>query len=559
MTDSAGTRTTQPPAPSKPVILTVDDDPHVLAAISRDLRRQYGERYRVVRAPDGEAALAALAELTRASTPVALVVADQRMPGLTGVDVLERAKRSHPDVRTVLLTAYADTDAAIAAINQVHLDHYIFKPWDPPEERLFPILDDLLDDWEAGFQPPFVGIRLVGHRWSSDSRRLRDFLARNLIPFRWLDVESEPDEADRVRDATGEDRLPLLVHVDGSCQVAPTNRDVADAVGLRTTTDADSFDLLVVGGGPAGLAAAVYGASEGLHTAVLERDVPGGQAGSSSRIENYLGFPNGLSGSDLARRALDQARRLGAEIVSPTDVRRLTLCDTHRVVELEDGKRLIASALIVATGVSYRTLDVHGSDSFGGAGIFYGASMHEARSYEGEDVVMVGGANSAGQAALYFARFARSVALVVRAPTLETRMSAYLVEQIRATPNVTVLLETRVVGASGSGHLTSVTLADPSGRREHAASGLFILIGAEPRTEWLDGIVARDRHGFLIAGPDLVRGRTWKEEREPFSLETSLPGVFAAGDVRARSVKRVASAVGDGSIAVHQVHQYLGL
>jgi thioredoxin reductase (NADPH) len=550
----------QAPTRPKPVILTVDDDPQVLAAVSRDLRRQYGERFRVVRAADGATALAALEELTLTATPVALIVADQRMPGLSGVEVLSRAKSVHPDARTVLLTAYADTDAAIAAINEVHLDHYVFKPWDPPEERLFPVLDDLLDDWEAGYEPEFVGLRLVGHRWSPDTRRLREFLARNLVPFRWVDVEVDAEEADRLRQATGDERLPLVVLADGAHQVAPTNREVAAAVGLRTTTETESFDLLVVGGGPAGLAAAVYGASEGLRTAVLEREVPGGQAGSSSRIENYLGFPNGLSGQDLARRAVDQARRLGAEIISPTDVLRLVPSDRYRVVELDDGTRLVASALIVASGVSYRSLDIPGVDEIGGAGVAYGASMHEARSYEGEDVVMVGGANSAGQAALYFARFARTVTLVVRARSLEARMSTYLVEQVQATPNIHVRLGSEVVAVAGDGRLQTVTLTGPDGERDDvAATGLFILIGAQPRTDWLAGAVERDALGFLIAGPDLVRGRTWKEPREPFSLETSLPGVFAAGDVRARSVKRVASAVGDGAIAVHQVHQYMGL
>jgi len=548
------------PTPPKPVILAVDDDPQVLAAVARDLRQQYGERFRVVRAPDGESALRAIDELSLTGSAIALVVADQRMPGLSGVDVLERAKEAHPDTRTVLLTAYADTDAAIAAINRVHLDHYVFKPWDPPEERLFPVLDDLLDDWEAGHRPPFVGMRLVGHRWSSDARRLRDFLAGNLVPFQWVDVERDAEEAERLRRAAGEDGLPLLVMADGTHHVAPSNRAVAEAAGLRTTPDTQSFDLLVVGGGPAGLAAAVYGASEGLRTAVLERDVPGGQAGSSSRIENYLGFPNGLSGRDLARRALDQARRLGAEILAPTDVLRLVRRDPYRLVELDDGTTLVASALIVATGVSYRTLQIDGADAFGGAGVFYGASMHEARHYEGEDVVMVGGANSAGQAALYFARFARRVTLVVRAASLSARMSRYLVDQVEATPTIDVLLESRVVGVAGEGRLQAVAVADASGDvREVPSSALFLLIGAEPRTEWLDGTVARDEHGFLVAGPDLVRTGCWREPREPFSLETSCPGVFAAGDVRARSVKRVASAVGDGSIAVHQVHAYLGL
>ena len=543
----------------KPAILAVDDDPQVLASVARDLRRQYGERFRVVRAPDGETALSVLEQLTLAADPLALIVADQRMPGMTGIELLTEARTFAPDARAVLLTAYADTDAAIAAINEVHLDHYVLKPWDPPEERLYPVLDELLDDWEAGFHPPFEGVRVVGDRWSPEAHRVRDFLARNLVPFRWLDVERNAEDAEALRAAAGVDGLPLVVLADGTPHVAPSNRQLGEAVGLHATSATTTFDLLVVGAGPAGLAAAVYGASEGLDTGVVERVAPGGQAGSSSRIENYLGFPAGVSGADLARRALDQARRLGAEILTPTNVVGLTSHDTYRLVGLEDGSTLAATAVIVASGVAYRTLDIPGAAALVGSGIFYGASMHEARSYEGEDVVVVGGANSAGQAALHLARFARRVTLLVRSEALDG-MSAYLVHQVGQTPSIDVQLGTVLRGVGGDGHLEHVEVADSAGTRDRlSATGMFVFIGARPYTDWLQGAVARDDDGFVLVGPDLARGRHWKEARDPLPLETSLPGVFAAGDVRSRSVKRVASAVGDGSIAVHLVHQYLGL
>jgi thioredoxin reductase (NADPH) len=541
------------------VLLAVDDDPQVLAAVARDLRGRYGGRFRVVRADGGPAGLEVLEELARTATPLALVVADQRMPGLSGTELLSRGRALHPAARRVLLTAYADTDAAIAAINEVHLDHYVLKPWDPPEEHLFPYLDELLDEWEAGFHPPFTGVRLVGHRFSPEAHRLRDFLARNLVPFRWLDVERDAEEVARLQAATGEARLPLLVLPDGSHQVDPTNRALAAAIGLRSTSETTVADLLVVGGGPAGLAAAVYGASEGLHTVLLERMAPGGQAGSSSRIENYLGFPNGVTGADLARRALDQARRLGAEILSPVEVVRLRAHDEYRIVELDDGTALASKALIVASGVSYRTLDAGGVADLVGRGVFYGASVHEARAFEGEAVVVVGGANSAGQAALHFAGYARSVTMLVRAASLAASMSTYLVDQIARTPNIDVRLGTGLVRARGDGRLEAVVVRGGDGtEEEQPADGLFVFIGAEPRTEWLDRAVTRDDHGFVLVGPDLAGGTAWREPREPFPLETSLAGVFAAGDVRARSVKRVASAVGDGALAVHLVHRYLG-
>jgi thioredoxin reductase (NADPH) len=545
---------------SKPAILAVDDDGPVLAAVVRDLRRRYAARFRILPTSDSLAALSALEELALAEDPVALIVADQRMPALSGTELLTRSRTLHPDARAVLLTAYADTDAAIEAINKIHLDQYILKPWDPPEESLYPVLDELLDDWEAGFHPPFDGIRLVGHRWSAESHRLREFLARNLVPFRWLDVERDAVESQRLRHAVGHSGLPLVVLADGTPHVEPSIRDLAVAIGLRSTTETRSFDLLVVGAGPAGLAAAVYGASEGLRTAVLEGVAPGGQAGSSSRIENYLGFPSGVSGADLTRRAIDQARRLGAEVLAPTTVTRLTTQAPYHLVELEGGASLSATALIIATGVSYRTLDVDGADALAGRGVFYGASLHEARSYQDEDVVIVGGANSAGQAAIHFARFARSVTMVVRGSSLATAMSTYLVEQIGRTPSIVVRCGTVVVSIHGDGHLDHVEISTGGGEPERlSTSGLFIFIGAIPHTEWLGQAVERDPHGFVLTGPDLARPGMWKEQRDPFPLETSLPGVFAAGDVRARSVKRVASAVGDGAVAVQVVHQYLGL
>lgn len=547
-------------AGTRPVILAVDDDPQVLAAVSRDLRHAYGERFRIVRAESGQVALTVLDELTLAGEAVALVVADQRMPGMSGVELLGTVRTSFPKARLVLLTAYADTDAAIAAINDVHLDYYVMKPWEPPEERLYPVLDELLDEWEAGFHPPFEGIRVVGHRWSPDSHRVRDFLARNLVPFRWLDVVADAEEAGRLVDAAATQRLPLVVLPDGGVLETPSNEVLGHAIGLHSSSDVDIFDLLIIGGGPAGLAAAVYGASEGLATAVLERVAPGGQASASSRIENYLGFPTGVTGEDLTRRALDQAKRLGAEMLCPATVVGLARQDHYHLVDLEDGTRIVSSALVLASGVSYRRLDVEGAEALVGRGLFYGASMHEARRYTGEDVVVVGGANSAGQAALHFARFARHVTVVVRGASLAASMSAYLVRQVEDTPNITVRLGAQVSALHGAEHLDHIDIVQAGGPPESlAAAGAFAFIGAQPQTGWLDGVVARDDHGFILVGSQLVRGPHWKEEREPLLLETSMPGVFAAGDVRSQSVKRVASAVGDGALVVHLVHQYLRL
>jgi thioredoxin reductase (NADPH) len=556
-------RTAAEPRPTssrKPAILAVDDDPQVLAAIARDLRRQYAERFRIIRAPDGASALSTLEELTLADVPVALIVTDQRMPGITGVELLVKARETHPGTRMVLLTAYADIDAAIKAINEVHLDQYVTKPWDPPEERLYPAIDDILDDWEASYHPPFEGIRLVGHRWSPDSHRLRDFLSRNLVPFRWIDVDGAGGEAEQLRAAAHVDDLPLVVLSDGSYRVAPSNRELGEAIGLTPRSETRSFDLLVVGAGPAGLAAAVYGASEGLHTAVLESVAPGGQAGTSARIENYLGFPTGVSGADLSQRALDQARRLGAELISPTRVTGLTASDGYKLLALEDGATIASSAVIVASGITYRRLAVEGVDRLVGAGVFYGASIHEARAYEGEEVVVIGGANSAGQAALHFARFCKHVTIVVRAAALDASMSAYLVKQIAQTPTIEVRPSTQLSAVHGADHLEALEVVDAGGKTSTIpASGLFVFIGGEPCTSWLSGSIALDKHGFVLVGNELLADRHWREQREPMLLESSMPGVFAAGDARSRSIKRVASAVGDGAIAVHLVHRYLGL
>lgn len=548
---------------SKPVIVAVDDDPQVLAAVARDLRRQYGEGYRIVRAASGVEALEALEELAGRGDSVALFVVDQRMPGMTGTQFLERAMREQPDAKKVLLTAYADTDAAIAAINEVGLDHYLMKPWDPPEDHLYPIVDELLDDWRASVPAPYDGIKVIGARWSPDSYDVKDFLSRNQVPYRFFDVESEPEARAIAEAGAHVAKLPLVVFPDGTRLERPDNRMLASQAGLQTEASTDHYDLIVVGAGPAGLGAGVYGASEGLRTAVIERHATGGQAGQSSRIENYLGFPAGISGGDLARRATAQAQRLGAEILTAVEAIGVRVEDPTKVVTLSDGTELSCRALLIASGMTIRTLDVPGAESLIGAGIWYGAAVAEAVTYRGEDVLVIGGANSAGQAAMMLSKFAGTVTLVVRGDSLEARMSQYLVDQIAATPSIKVRLNTQVAGVSGDGHLEQITLRDRSDGTEEtfAAAGLFIFIGARPHSELVDGVVLRDKRGFVLTGPDMkVDGawpRAWPLSRDPYLLETSVPGIFAAGDVRANVIRRVASAVGQGAVAVSIIHKYL--
>jgi thioredoxin reductase (NADPH) len=549
---------------NKPVIFTVDDDPEVLQAIARDLRRQYGDRYRILRADSGQQALEALQQLTLQNETVALLLVDQRMPHMTGVKFLEQATAIFPEAKRALLTAYADTDAAIRAINVARLDYYLLKPWDPPEEKLYPVLDDLLQDWLAHFHPEFQGIRVIGDRWSADSHRIKDFLARNQIPYRWLDIERDADAPKLLNYAQAQGGcLPLVLFADGDVQPNPDNRQIAEKIGLQTQATNPFYDLVIVGGGPGGLAAAVYGASEGLRTVMIEREAPGGQAGTSSRIENYLGFPVGLSGGDLARRAVTQAKRFGVEILTPQEATGIRTQDDYRIVTLADGSELTSHAVILAMGVAWRRLTVPGVDRLTGAGVYYGAAQTEAIACQGENVFVVGGANSAGQAAMYFSRFANQVTMLVRGESLTKSMSQYLIDQIAATDNIDVWTDSSVTEVKGENHLEALTIANSQTGEVQTlpAKSLFIFIGAMPYTDWLDGLIARDKNGFILTGPDLLNHDThsnpWPLDRDPYLLETNLPGIFAVGDVRSGSVKRVASGVGEGSICVQFVHRYL--
>ncbi len=539
-------------------IVVVDDEPAVLAAVARDLRRGFGEHYRVLRATSGSEALEVLRELRTRGEQVAMLIADQRMPGMPGTEYLVEARKIVPDAKRVLLTAYADTEAAIAAINEVALDYYLLKPWDPPEEQLFPVVEDLLTTWEAGAALESGGVRVVGHRFSKESHEVRDFLVRNRVPARWLDVErdGEARELLRVAGVDGE-RLPVALLEDGTVLERPTILELAERLGVTGVPAQDHYDLVVVGGGPAGLAAAVYGASEGLHTVMVEREAPGGQAGQSSRIENYLGFPAGLSGSDLARRATDQARRLGAELLTIQEAVGLRTEGAARLVRLSGGGELSASCVLVASGVSYRQLDTPGFAELTGTSVYYGAAITEARACANQHVVVIGGANSAGQAAVYFGGYAARVTMLVRGPTLERSMSHYLIEQVAARPNIEVRTGSSAIAAEGEGgRLRRLRVQGPEGVETLEADACFVFIGASPRTDWLEGVVARDERGFILAGRDAqVNG--WPLQREPYVLETTVPGVFVAGDVRARSIKRVASAVGEGSMAVSLIHEYL--
>ena len=543
------------------MLVTVDDDPGVSRAVARDLRRRYGENNRIVRAESGGDALDALRQMKLRGDQVAVILADYRMPGMNGIEFLERAMDVYPFAKRVLLTAYADTNAAIDAINVVDLDYYLLKPWDPPEEKLYPPVDELLTAWRRDDRRPVRVTKIVGHRWSAPSTAMRDFLARNQVPYRWY--SSDEPEGQRLLDAAGADGhdLPVVITVDGTALVAPTSEEVADRVGLATTPERDFYDLVVVGGGPGGLGAAVYGASEGLRTLLVEKYATGGQAGQSSRIENYLGFPDGLSGGQLTDRARRQAVKFGAELLTTREVTGLEVNGPARTIRLNDGSAIDAKAVILATGVTYRQLNAPGCDRMQNAGVFYGAALTEAEACKDQDVFVVGGANSAGQAAVYLAGFARSVTMLVRARSLEQSMSYYLIQQIAGIANITVRTCCEVAEAFGDGHLEQLALRDlNTGDLETVDAGqLFIFIGAAPRTGWLDGVVARDERGFIVAGLDLSEDHLagWPLDRPPFHLETNVPGVFAVGDVRAESAKRVASAVGEGAMAVMFVHRYL--
>jgi len=541
-------------------ILCVDDEPAVLAAVARDLRRRFGERYRVMRAGSGADALELLEELRRRGDHVALIVSDQRMPAMSGTDFLTRARDIYPEARRALLTAYSDTAAAIAAINETNLDYYLLKPWDPPEEGLYPVVSDLLEIWEGKAElHQRGGVRVLGHRFSKPTHDLRDFIARNRVPGRWLDIEGDSEARELLAACgMGEDCLPVVVLEDGTPLKQPTVADLARRLGVSADPSTDHYDLVIVGGGPAGLAAAVYGASEGLRTVMVESEAPGGQAGQSSRIENYLGFPSGLSGADLARRATTQARRLGAELLTVSKATALRVEGAGRIIELTGGAQLSANSVIISSGVSYRMMKAPGFMELTGAGVYYGAALTEARACANQHVVVIGGANSAGQAAVYFANFAQRVTMLVRASSLAKSMSHYLIEQIEAMPNIEVRTGAEAIAAEGEDeHLARLRIRGADGAEStEDVDACFVFIGAAPRTDWLDGVVARDEKGFILAGLD-AREQGWPLSRPPHTLETSVPGVFVAGDVRARSIKRVASAVGEGSMAVSLIHQYL--
>ena len=549
---------------SKPILLTVDDDPEVLNAIERDLRQHFRTDYRVVKAASGAQALETITELKQRGTQVALFLVDERMPHMTGTQFLVEAIKIYPDARKVLLTAYADTETAITAINQIGLDHYLMKPWEPPSVRLYPVLEDLLSEWHARARPVFDGIRVAGNVLSQASFAVKDFLASNHVPYQWLDMDDEATVRELLSGAAGGAfRLPLVFFPDGTVLVQPTTRELADKVGLQTRAQKPFYDLIVVGGGPAGLAGAVYGASEGLRTILVERSAPGGQAGTSSKIENYLGFPSGVSGAELARRAATQAKRFGAEIITAQEAVEIRREDPYRKVILGDGTELTGYAVLIAPGMEVRRLEAAGCDSLLGAGVYYGAALTEAATYRGQDVIVVGGANSAGQGAMFFSLHARKVSMVVRGPNLSATMSQYLVDRIADTPNVEVLTNTTIVAARGDGRLESVTVANGTSgeRRDLPVSAMFIFIGTAPRTSLCGDLVMRDRQGYVLTGRDVMTdGRPpsgWNAGRDPYLFETNVPGIFCAGDARHGSGKRVAAAVGEGSATVSMIHQYL--
>ena len=549
---------------AKPVILSVDDEPQVLHAINRDLRQHYGKNYRILKAGSGQEGLGLLTELKKRNDPVALFLVDQRMPEMEGTEFLTEARKFYPDARKVLLTAYADTEAAITSINTIELDHYLLKPWDPPEEQLYPVLDDLLDDWLATYLPPYEGIRVAGTLWSASSHNVKDFLSRNRIPYQWLDIELDSEARLMVETVQGEQKqLPVVFFPDGEVMINPENRLLAGKVGLQTEAADPFYDFIIIGGGPAGLGAAVYGASEGLKTLLIEKEATGGQAGTSSRIENYLGFPKGISGSDLAKRATDQSIRLGCEILTPQEVVSVRVDDPYKIVTLGNGQEITCKALLIATGVSLRKLEAPGVDELTGAGIYYGAALTEAVNFKDKPVFVVGGANSAGQGAMYFARYSSKVTMLVRGTSLANSMSQYLIDQIAAQENIEVLTNTEVFEVRGENRISEITYFNnlTEEKTTSEAAALYIFIGAVAHTDVVADIVYRNRTGFIPTGPDLMHNgkppKGWGLKRVPLMLETSVPGIFAAGDVRQGAVRRVASAVGYGAIVVSQVHQYL--
>ncbi|MDB5140586.1 MAG: trxB 1 [Mucilaginibacter sp.] len=548
----------------RPIIFSIDDDQQVLRAISRDLKSVYGKEYKILSTTSANEALESLTDLKNSSDVVALFVCDQRMPEMEGTAFLEKAIKIFPDAKRVLLTAYSDTEAAIKAINDVRLDYYLMKPWDPPEEKLYPVLNDLLDDWQSNYIPEFKGIRVVGYQYSPQSHTVKDFLASNLVPYRWLDVEKNPDAKEVLeRNKVKVDELPMIVFEDGTFICKPTIREIAEKAGKNLQITNEIYDVVIIGAGPAGLAAAVYGASEGLKTLLIERKAPGGQAGSSSRIENYLGFPAGLSGADLTRRAISQARRLGAEFLSPQAVNNITQKDGYKTIVLDDGPEIISRTVVITTGVDYRKLDVKGIENFTGAGIYYGAAMTEAAACKGKDVYIIGGGNSAGQSAVYLSKFASNVSIIIRKDSLSYTMSAYLITQIGNIPNIHVITDTEIAEAAGSNCLEKLTLINLKTKETvtKEAVALYVFIGAKPYTDWIKLDIIKDEKGFIETGRELRRydsfAKTWKMNRDPFLLETSCKGIFAAGDVRAGAMNRVASAVGEGSMAISFVHKYL--
>jgi thioredoxin reductase (NADPH) len=549
---------------AKPIIMTIDDEPHVLNAITRDLQAHFQGDYRIVKASSGTDALETVREFKRRNTAIALFLADQRMPGISGVEFLEEAIKLYPETKRVLLTAYADTDAAIASINSIGLDYYLMKPWDPPEERLYPVLDDLLSDWLVSVPVPYDGIRVAGTLWSASSHDVKEFLARSQIPYQWLDIERDSEARELVESSSeGRPQLPAVFFPDGNTLMNPDLRTLADKVGMTTRAERPFYDLIIIGAGPAGLAAAVYGASEGLRTVVIEKDAAGGQAGTSARIENYLGFPQGVSGADLTRRATTQAKRLGAEILTAREVTGLRVEDPYRFVTLDDGTELSCSTLLISTGVKVRELHVPGIEPFVGGSVYYGAATSEVVHYKGKKVFVIGGANSAGQGAMFLSRYASEVSVLIRGDSLQKSMSQYLIDQIDGTENISVMVNTEMAAVDGKDHLETITIKNnKSGESEdRPADAVFIFIGAVPHTDIVNGIVEMDKAGFILTGQDLIRDgrrpRNWTLRRDPYLLETSVPGIFAAGDVRHGVVRRVASAVGQGSVSVNFVHKYL--